>query len=137
MWSYLQNFLKKLRARIGRCLIKSSDREKGRKCNKNRCLSRIRKVVVLWDKTPLSKALAMSLQTAQRETRFFLLNISIFPQYAVQFLCHSFHGFLKKLGIVKQFCKGIEIVQPALRSDLFEFSGNRLLTNISAIVSLT
>ena len=55
-----------MREWIGRCLIRSSDRKVGQKYNKNQCLSRIRKVVILWDKMPLSKALAMSLQTAHR-----------------------------------------------------------------------
>lgn len=45
---------------------RSKYREVGRNCHKNRCLSRIRRVVILWDKMPLSNALAMSLQTAQR-----------------------------------------------------------------------
>ena len=34
----------------------------GQICTKSRCLSRIRRVVILWDKMPLSKALACGLE---------------------------------------------------------------------------
>ena len=52
---------------MNRAMPNQEQRQKvGQKCNKNQCLSRIRKMVILWDKIPLSNALAMSLQTAQR-----------------------------------------------------------------------